>query len=305
LYERLLAPLPPRWQQARHLVISPDGPLAQLPFETLWQGERPLIADREISYVQSLAVHGELKRRIAARPAGAGDRLLSLADPSYAAPAAGAKPPPDWMAELDWQALPGTRQESAALLPLFKGGSRQILGPAASQQTLLEMQRGRQLAEFGVLHFATHGYVDDQRSALVLSMGEGIENAYLQDGTIAQLSLRSDLVLLSACDTGLGRSQSGEGVMGLPYAFMLAGNTDTLMSLWAVDDKGTAAFVPAFMARARAGMDLVAALNATKREFSSGALGEAFRDPRIWAAFVLYGVPLRLGAGAAAPRTYP
>ncbi|MCV2367529.1 CHAT domain-containing protein [Roseateles oligotrophus] len=300
LYALLLAPTQSRWQQARRLIISPDGGLAQLPFETLWQGGQPLLASMDISYVQSLAVHAELKRRAErTKPLGSPLRLLTLADPSYTLPKvdqgeqAKQASTPEWMAELEWQALPGTRQESEALLALFKQ-PRQIVGSAATQSALLTLQKSGELGAFRVLHFATHGYVDDQRSALVLSMSEGMENAYLQDGTIARLSLRSELVLLSACDTGLGRSQSGEGVMGLPYAFMLAGNTDTLMSLWSVDDRGTAAFIPAFMTKLRSGLDVVTALNVTKREFSAGLFGEAFRDPRIWASFVLYGVPLKL-----------
>ncbi len=217
-----------------------------------------------------------------------------MADPRYEAPAAAAGAPlPEWMADLEWPRLEGTRRESDALLPLF-GAHRQIVGPAAARATVLQMQEAGELAGYRVLHFATHGYVDDERSALVLAMVDGPQQAYLQDGDIAQLSLNSELVLLSACDTGLGRRQAGEGVMGLPYAFMLAGNTDTLMSLWSVDDQGTAAFIPAFMAKARAGLDVVSALNATKREFAAGKFGEALRDPRIWAAFVLYGVPLKI-----------
>jgi len=297
LYALLLNPLPLPWQQAKRLVISPDGALSQLPFETLWQGNGPLLAAVDVSYVQSMAVHAELKRRAAEpRPVGQSIRIFSLADPSYTAPTAENSAPPDWMSELgDWPSLPGTLQESNALLQLFNHKQNlQLLGPDAAQATLKALDKSGELAGFRVLHFATHGYVDDQRSALVLSMSNGTENAYLQDGKIAKLSLHSDLVLLSACDTGLGRNQSGEGVMGLPYAFMLAGNIDTVMSLWWVSDRGTATFIPAFMANVRIGMDLVAALNATKREFNAGKFGDAFRDPRIWAAFVLYGVPLKL-----------
>jgi CHAT domain-containing protein len=61
-----------------------------------------------------------------------------------------------------------------------------------------------------------------------------------------------------------------------------------------VDDAGTAAFMPAFMAKARGGLDAMAALNATKRDFAAGLHGAKNSDPRIWAAFVQYGVPLRL-----------
>ena len=70
-----------------------------------------------------------------------------------------------------------------------------------------------------------------------------------------------------------------------------------VMSLWPVDDEGAALFIPEFMRHAKEGMDLVAALNATKRAFASGQRGERMRDPRIWAAFVQYGVPLTLRAG--------
>ncbi|MEO6278667.1 CHAT domain-containing protein [Roseateles sp.] len=290
----LLAPLPVAMREASRLFVSPDGVLTQLPFEALWLGDRQLVAQMDVGYVQSLAVHAELSRR-AARPRTTAPRLLSIADPVYRAIAPGEGALPDWMADLEWTPLPGTRKESAALLPLFAKGSRQLLGQAASRAALLDLQSRDELAGFDVLHFATHGYVDDQRSALVLSMGTNLPQAYLQDGDIAALTLRSDLVLLSACETGLGRAESGEGVMGLPYAFMLAGNTNTLMTLWPIDDEGTSVFMPAFLAKVRqGGMDVIAALTATKREFAAGRHGDALRDPRIWAAFVQYGVPLKL-----------
>lgn len=293
LYRVLLEPLHTQWSPAKRLLLSPDGLLTRLPFETLWAGERPLLDMIDVSYVQSLEVHAELVRR-AGQPRSAGKDLLSFADPDYGTAAvAGASPVPSWMASLRWNALPGTRSEAEALKPLFPG-ARQLTGTDAARSRVLAMQESKELRNFRVLHFATHGYVDDQRSSLVLSTRDGIQQAYLLDADISALELRTDLVLLSACDTGLGRSQSGEGVVGLPYAFMLAGNINTVMSLWPVDDAGTAAFMPAFLARARGGIDLVTALNATKRDFAAGLHGEKNRDPRIWAAFVQYGVPLRL-----------
>ena len=182
---------------------------------------------------------------------------------------------------------------NAALLRLFPGG-QQRLGAQASRKQLDALQRSGKLKQYRILHFATHGYVDDARSALVLSMADGPDQGYLQDTDVLDLQLNTDLVLLSACDTGIGRNVSGEGVMGLPYAFMLAGNSNTLMSLWPVDDKGTAAFMTAFMVKVRGGADLLAALNQTKREFAQGIQGKAFSDPLIWAAFVQYGIGITL-----------
>ncbi|MCW2311495.1 CHAT domain-containing protein [Rhodoferax antarcticus] len=295
LYRLLLEPLHAQWSPAKRLTLSPDGPLALFPFETLWAAERPLLDLIDISYVQSLAVHAELVRR-ATQPRAASSTLLSIAAPDYQTePAAGSlqRPLADWMAGLKWVPLPGTRAESQALKKLFPS-TRQLVGAEAARSRLLRMQGAKELQGFRVLHFATHGYVDDQRSALVLSIQDGIPQAYLLDSDISPMVLNSDLVLLSACDTGVGRQQSGEGVMGLPYAFMLAGNINTLMSLWPVDDAGTATFIPAFMSKAGSGLDLVTALNATKREFAAGLHGAKNSDPRIWAAFVQYGVALKL-----------
>lgn len=264
------------WQDADVLVLGPDADLALLPFESLTYDGAPVLEMIDIHYVQSLAVHAEIRERQQTRVRR--DRLLSVADPLYL-PGIDAIP---------WSPLPGTRRESDRLAALFPAHQR-LLGAEAARPRLLAMNETQSLRDFGVLHFATHGYADNQRSALVLSNDQGAEASYLADDDVSLLQLDSDLVLLSACDTGVGRTVSGEGVVGLPYAFFMAGNRNTLMSLWPVDDAGTAVFIPEFMRRVREGQDAVAALNDTKRAFLRGEHGKAWSDPRIWAAFVLYG----------------
>lgn len=312
LHRLLLEPFQGELEKIAKLTLSPDRELSFLPFETLRRNGVPLLTRLRVGYVQSLAVHQELTERAARRKA-ARPALLSLADPDYAAspPASSSAPSPassstvpaalaspqaaggNPLDSLQWEALPGTREESAGIARLFPGANR-WLGAQASRARLEAAQKSGELARYRVLHFATHGYVDDERSALVLSMADGPGRAYLADTDVVDFRLDADLVLLSACNTGIGRNVSGEGVMGLPYAFLLAGNSNTLMSLWQVDDKGTAAFMVRFMAKARAGVELQQALSETKREFASGAQGAAFADPRVWSAFVQYGVPLRL-----------
>lgn len=292
LYQRLMAPLEGHYPQAKRLYISPDGPLAYLPFETLSHHGKPVLEDLDISYVQSLEVFAELKKRAAASGKNRSKPLLTLADPQYPAPdlLASGSGPLQRLGRLSWRALPGTRKESTAIARLYPQ-HQQLLGTQASKVTLEKLRDKQQLQQFKVLHFATHGYVDDERSALILSPGAEPLSAYLMDQDILQWQLHSDLVVLSACNTGIGRQLQGEGVVGLPYAFFMAGNLNTLMSLWAVDDVGTAAFIPAFMQRVKAGEDHVAALNNTKRAFARGDYGQALRNPRVWSAFVLYGVP--------------
>ncbi len=295
LYERLLAPFAGYYQDAQRLIISPDGALSYLPFETLTRRGVSVLEAVDIAYIQSLSVYAELKKRGATRKLNGVSRVLSVADPQYVevatAPDVLDTPSLRQMRGISWPALPGTRKESAAIVLMYKD-KRQLLGPQASKANLFELQRQKALKDFKILHFATHGYVDDERSALVLSSGGDPLSAYLMDQDIVDWSLDSDLVLLSACNTGIGRQQQGEGVVGLPYAFFMAGNINTLMSLWPVDDEGTAALMPAFMQRIKQGEDHVTALNNTKRAFARGDYGAAFRDPRVWSAFVLYGVPL-------------
>lgn len=291
LYQRLLAPLEGHYPQAKRLFISPDGPLAYLPFETLSHHGKPVLDDLDISYVQSLEVFAELKKRAASSKTSS-QSLLTLADPKFPAPdllAAGTGSL-QRLGRLSWRALPGTRKESTAIARLYPR-HQQLLGAKASKATLEKLRGQQQLEQFKVLHFATHGYVDDERSALILTPDTAPLSAYLMDQDILQWQLHSDLVVLSACNTGIGRQLQGEGVVGLPYAFFMAGNLNTLMSLWPVDDVGTATFIPAFMQRVKAGEDHVTALNHTKRAFARGDYGQTLRNPRVWSAFVLYGVP--------------
>lgn len=276
LYAHFLLPHRRAWQDADTLVLSPDADLALLPFETLTYRGAPILEMIDIHYVQSLGVHAEIRARMKDRALA--DTLLTVADPLYVS----------GVDNIEWAPLPGTRLESDRVAELYPH-HRRLLGGEAARAGVLALNESKALRDFGVLHFATHGYADTTRSALVLSNREGAATSYLADDDVSLFSLDSDLVLLSACDTGVGRNVGGEGVVGLPYAFFMAGNRNTLMSLWPVDDAGTAAFIPAFMARVRGGQDMVAALNDTKRAFQRGEYGPALRDPRIWAAFVLYG----------------
>jgi CHAT domain-containing protein len=295
LYQRLLAPFAPLYQEAQRLIVSADGVLLYLPFETLSHHGVSVLEGIDITYVQSLLVYGELKKRFAARRRSGPATLLSVADPVYSGIAAPNAAEP--IAAIAWRPLPGTRAESDSIAALFRH-PLQLLGSTAIKSVLESMEKKKELRSFQFLHFATHGYVDDERSALVLGPGPTAISAFLSDQEIVQWELESDLVLLSACNTGIGRRQQGEGVVGLPYAFFMAGNLNTLMSLWPVDDAGTAKLIAAFMQRVQHGEDHVTALNNTKRAFARGEHGEVWRNPRIWSAFILYGMAIEAPGAA-------
>jgi CHAT domain-containing protein len=149
------------------------------------------------------------------------------------------------------------------------------------------------LGNYRYVHFATHGYLDADRpdlSALVLSMvdDEGrAQNGFLRVREVYNLSLPADLVVLSACETGLGKEIKGEGLVGLTRGFMYAGAARVAVSLWSVSDKATAELMRSFYeAMLKRGERPAAALRAAQLEMLKQ---KAWSAPYYWAAFVLQG----------------
>ena len=193
-----------------------------------------------------------------------------------------------------WKNLPGTLTELNQLGNLFKDQSPRIYKQAQSTEANLQhLNKQGILAKYRYLVFSAHGYLSPQVPALssivlgLLNNPTGIDG-YVTAGEWPGYDLKSDLMVLSACETGLGKTMSGEGVMGLSYAFYVAGNKNTLLTLWSISDEITAEFITRFFAKLKAGVGQVKALTATKREFLKR--GGDYSKPMYWAAFVLYGV---------------
>jgi len=314
LAQRLLRPLEKALAGTTHWVISPDAALATLPFEALPRDGRPLAATRSVTYVQSLSVAALMQARPAA---GSAKRdLLAMGAPQFVASGAAAAARIDdasgrlaeslargalpgavasgyALSGRRWSPLPGAAREIEAVSALFPSERRVVAtGASASEARLRALDASGELAGFRYLLFATHAYLDTEvpaRSALVLSqvdLAPGTDG-YLTAAKWPAFRLHSDLAVLSACETGLGRAVQGEGVMGLPYALFIAGNRATLLTLWRIDDAGTVAFVSAFFDRLRNGMDPPTALALTKRSFIADRSRRHLAA--VWAPFVLYG----------------
>ena len=164
----------------------------------------------------------------------------------------------------DWQALPGTRLEARALAALVPG-TTVLLGSDASQQKLAELAAADRLKEFRLLHLATHGQANPSRprlTALILAQdhleeeaparavlaGRRPLNGRLTVGTVlADWRLDADLVVLSACQTGLGTDTlGGEGMLGFTQALLQKGARSVVLSRWKVDDAATALLMARF-----------------------------------------------------------
>lgn len=313
LYDLLLAPAAAELRRARVVYIVPEGDLFLVPFETLIEraprreasDPAPPQPREDAAAMKTRGVRpAPAASRSAGRPALAGIRY-SLSDavvqygPSASVLAAldstvtwAADGPPSLFAIGDpetqghFAPLPDAAAEAQRIGALFPAGRRQVLlGEAAREDSV----SAAPLARYQYLHFATHGVVDSlvsERSHLVLCSappGDG----ELQVPEIERLDLRARLAVLSACDTGLGSVVSGEGVMGLARAFLIAGSRAVVVSLWSVQDRSTAVLMEAMYA------DLIQhqqpagrALAQAKKKLRTS---KEFAHPMFWSPFVLVG----------------
>jgi CHAT domain-containing protein len=273
LFEPL--PLPPA---TRRILVSPHGPLALLPFPAI------LSVSKWRSATVGLVPSGSTYRLLSEERGLRGEQILALGDPAYPTIV-----PSDLAPELTRgrrvSAIPATRAEVEAITG---PGDVRLLGAEATEERLHASAAERR--RWRVIHLACHGLVDANRpqlSALALTPG-GEQDGYLLTREIFGSRLPADLVVLSACDSGTGPVERGEGLVGFVRAFFLAGTPRVVASLWKVDDEATMALMKAFYAALKAGRPPAEALRDAQGDIRKV---ERWREPRYWAAWVLWGVP--------------
>ncbi len=306
----------------RRLVIIADGALQQTPFALLSEPgttAQPLVVKHELISLPSASTLAVQRHELANRQP-APKLLAVLADPVFDRSDERAKLTPaptapskqlttlarsnarsiEHLAESGKQSviggrvriprLPFTRQEAERILALAPSPANlKAVGFQANRALALSAELG----QYRYLHFATHGYLDSERpgfSALVLSLinerGE-VEDGFLRAHEIYNLNLPAELVVLSACQTGLGKEIKGEGLVGLTRGFMYAGAARIVVSLWNVNDKATAELMTKFYQKMlKSGERPAAALRAAQVEMWRQKQWEV---PYYWAAFVLQG----------------
>ncbi len=186
--------------------------------------------------------------------------------------------------------LLASKEEAAAIRNATATGQATIaLGFDASRERVM----AGNLAEYRIVHFATHGLLNEENpelSGVVLSLvdEQGKEqNGFLRLHEIFNLNLPVEMVVLSACQTGLGKKIKGEGLVGLTRGFMYAGAPRVVASLWSVDDRATALLMSVFYRKMlREKLSPAAALRAAQNEIRRQ---KQWRSPVYWAGFVLQG----------------
>ena len=189
-----------------------------------------------------------------------------------------------------WKRLPGTAEEAEAILKLVP--SKSSLS-AFRFNANYNWATSKNLNQYQILHFATHGFVNPDQpelSGIVLSLvnkdGKQIPG-YLRLADLFEQDYPAELIVLSACETGLGKNVSGEGLVGLTRGLMYAGAARVALSLWQVDDRGTSVLMQEFYKQMlQENKNPSQALRAAQRKFWSNP---EWRNPYYWAAFTLQG----------------
>ncbi|HEX8410306.1 MAG TPA: CHAT domain-containing tetratricopeptide repeat protein [Thermoanaerobaculia bacterium] len=284
LYDRLLAPAAAQLRGKRTLCIVPDGPLWELPFQALQPSANAFLLDRHaIYFAPSLTVLRETTREPA--PRGSELRLLAFGNPlvprETANRAAGVR------RDASLAPLPHAETEVRAIAALYGPGNSRVHLRGDAREEVVKAEAGR----YDVLHFATHGVLDDRNalySRLVFSPPvSATEDGLLEAREIMRLDLKARLAVLSACETARGSVGAGEGLIGLSWALFVAGVPTTVVSQWNVDSSSTAALMVDFHRNLRGSQSSVA--EALRKAALATRTKPSYRHPFYWAPFVVVG----------------
>jgi CHAT domain-containing protein/Tfp pilus assembly protein PilF len=316
LSQLLIGPVAGKISKKR-LIIVGDGVLQYLPFGALpsplsANSRSYLIEDNEIVYLPSASVLSILRSESANRKPGplsvavianpvftADDERLKIAKQATAPTVAPTQMSTNLTASrrlrsgLELIPLPATELEAQAISEAIgnRGRTKIAKNFEANRATVMKLQE----EQYRIIHFATHGDLDTEHpelSAIVLSLfdsqGRDLkEDGFLRLHDIYNLKLPADMIVLSACKTGLGQMLKGEGLIGLTRGFMHAGSPRVVASLWRVEDLGTSELMKRFYQHmARGNMAPPSALRQAQIEMLRS---RRWNSPYFWAGFVLQG----------------
>lgn len=278
-----------------NFIISPDGILYYLPFETLVpqsSEKKYLIEKYKISYVPSssalLFLTSKKLNEVEKGLLAFGNPNYCLVNSSHKRERTDAEILRDLYLEqgFDLSQLPYSERELFEISKYFPKDKKDIyLKDEAKEEIFKKVYSDN----YQIIHFACHGFLAEEfpfRSALVLSLDDDPrEDGFLQVREIHNLRLKANLIVLSACQTGRGKLEKGEGVMGLPRVFFYAGARSVLSTLWKLNDESTAEFMNSFYNYLSQGENIAQALRLAKLKI----LNSKFYHPFYWAAFVLNG----------------
>ncbi|MCB1144698.1 MAG: CHAT domain-containing protein [Leptospiraceae bacterium] len=309
------------------IILSPDDELYQLPFSVLKDLEgKYLIESHSISYIQSISLWSTLDRDINQEYQ---KEILAIGDPIYdkfrknpqeslVVTTLERNSEIDILDDIRLNNLPGSKKEISNIQEILKKTYKEgdyLLGINANKNELLKKLKSRPFHNknnnYRIIHFSTHGlffknssdlnslaltnrkraeqYASEELKLYEKEMGKLDGDGYLRMKDVVEMNMRSELILLSACETSLGSHHTGEGLRGLPQAFLKAGSKNVISTLWSISDLGTAEFMKHYYQRIYFKKEShLEALRNTQIEFLKKM--DVYKDPYYWSGFVMYGL---------------
>ncbi len=285
----LLGPVADRLEKAQRVVIVPDGPLWDLPFQALaWRSGECLVDRLPVSYAPSAGFLAQVRRRSGEAAPGKGPtapRLLAMGNPALGKE--GESQPAAALMGGALSPLPFAEDEVRRLGAIYGATRSDVFVGAQAREQVFK----RDAANYDILHLATHGLLNDANplySCLLMAQTDlaSGEDGLLEAREIMDLHLHARLAVLAACETARGRAGAGEGQLGLSWALMVAGCPASVVSQWKVDSRSNVELMLELHRQLRAGKGADEALR-----LAALALRKmpGYENPFYWAPFVVVG----------------
>ena len=299
LSQMLLGPVAAELKNKRLLIVA-DGVLQFVPFaglpDPVATDARALIVDHEIANAPSASVVALLRNETANRKPAAkavavlADPVFSTNDPRVASDSAHVLRSANESGLSNLRRLRFSRQEADEIARL---AAKDLNLRAVGFEANRDLATSAAMGQYRIVHFATHGIINNRHpelSGIVLSLVDQkgrSQNGFLRLYDLYNLKLSAELVVLSACQTALGKEIKGEGLVGLTRGFMYAGAPRVVASLWQIDDRASAEFMKRFyQGMLSRQLRPAAALRAAQISMQNDP---RWRSPHYWAAFTLQG----------------
>ena len=310
LYELLLSPAQKELDGKATVCIVPAGGLWELPFQALLSLRgKYFLEDHAVVYAPSLSVLREMRKKDAQRELAFASASTAPGPSPGKISATTSAPAPSLLAmgnpalgaslvtrtkssnrDFSLGELPEAEQEVKTLGEIYGTQNSKILTGAAAHEEAVKTEAWR----YPILHFATHGLLDDTNplySRLMLASSSDDDDGLLEAREILKLGLHADLAVLSACQTARGQIAPGEGLIGMSWAFFIAGTSTTVVSQWKVDSGSTARLMVDFHRRLQISKDQTAVSKAEAlRQAALKLMSEPkYQHPFFWSGFVVVG----------------
>jgi len=292
-YQKLIAPFQKELSSKKELLIVTDGELGHLPFGAFltkkataqkadYQSLAYLINNYSISYNYSATLWQTIRQKDKMSNNG---QLLAMAADYRSSNSVGSRLPSYQKLRKALSPLPAAEKEVQIIQNAY-GGSL-FTNKQANERTFKN-----KASEYGMIHLAMHGILN-QNTPMLSSIaftedGDSLEDNFLHAYEISKLDLHADLVVLSACETGYGKFETGNGIASIARAFVYAGVPSLVVSLWQVNDQATAEIMQLFYQNMHNGMTQAEALRQAKLSYIKTAQGVA-AHPAFWSPFVQLG----------------